>query len=204
MALNSKHQQFINEYLKCWNATKAYQLVYPKASEESARRLGSNLLTNVDISAAIQQRLDENAMSANEVLQRLADHGRGTLADFVSVNESGWSVDLDKAQKAEKLHLLKKITRTEKTLKSKGNEETTVVTSIELHDVQNALTLLGKNLGIFSDQVKLINELDRALDQLEKNLDYDTYRNILSILANSGVGGASAAKNREAASGNQE
>lgn len=202
MALSRKQTVFIDEYLKCWNATQAaIRAGYP---EKSARTVGSENLAKPDISAAIQKRLDENAMSANEVLQRLADHGRGTLADFVSVNESGWSVDLDKAQQAEKLHLLKKITRTEKTFKSKGNEETTVVTSIELHDVQNALTLLGKNLGIFSDQVKLINELDRALDLLETNLDDDTYRNILSILANSGVGGASAAKNREAASGNQE
>lgn len=204
MALSKKHQQFVNEYLKCWNATRAYMAAYPGASDETARRNSSDLLTKTDISSAIQQRIDENAMSANEVLQRLAEHGRGTLQDFVKVNENGWDIDLHKAQQLEKLHLLKKISRTEKTFRVKDKEETTVVTTIELHDVQNALNLLGKNLGIFSDSVKLVNELERALDVLQDKLDDSTYKAVLSALSSGGFGGASAAKNREETSGSQE
>lgn len=192
--MSSKHQQFVNEYLKCWNATRAYMAVYPKVSESSARRLSSNLLTNVDIKAAIQERIDENAMSANEIVQRLGRHARGSLSEFITVSDEDWSVDLQKAQKSENLDLLKKITRTEKTFKIKDKEETTVITTIELHDVQNALTLLGKNQGLFSDQIKITNELERALDLLEKNLDDDTYDTVLSALSAGGFGGAKAAK----------
>lgn len=192
--LSLKHQQFVNEYLKCWNATRAYMAVYPKVSESSARRLSSNLLTNVDIKAAIQRRIDENAMSANEIVQRLGRHARGSLSEFIKVDDEDWSVDLQKAQKSENLDLLKKITRTEKTFKIKDKEETTVITTIELHDVQNALTLLGKNHGLFSDQIKITNELERALDLLEKKLDDDTYDTVLSALSDGGFSGAKAAK----------
>lgn len=203
MVLSKKHQQFVNEYLKCWNATRAYQVVYPNATYETARVEATRFLAKPSISSAIQARIDANAMSANEVLQRLADHGRGTLQDFVKVDEDGWDIDLHKAQQLEKLHLLKKISRTEKTITTKGVENTTVTTVIELHDVQNALNLLGKNLGIFSDSVKLVNELERALDVLQDKLDDSTYEAVLSALSSSGFGQATVAKNREATSGNQ-
>lgn len=181
--MTPKHKQFINEYLKCWNATRAYQVVYPGVTYDTASVDAHRLLRNAKIAAAIQKRIDENAMSANEVLQRLAEHGRGTLQDFVKVNENGWDIDLHKAQQLEKLHLLKKLTRTEKTITIGTKSETTIVTTIELHDVQNALALLGKNLGIFSDSVKLINELDRALDVLEQKLNQEEFKKVLKVLS---------------------
>ena len=192
--LSLKHQQFVNEYLKCWNATRAYMAVYPKTSENTARTTASKLFAKANISEAIQERINENAMSANEIVQRLGRHARGSLSEFITVNDEDWSVDLQKAQKSENLDLLKKITRTEKTFKIKDKEETTVITTIELHDVQNALTLLGKNQGLFSDQIKITNELERALDLLEKNLDDDTYDTVLSALSDGGFGGAKATK----------
>lgn len=192
--LSLKHQQFVNEYLKCWNATRAYMAVYPKTSENTARTTASKLLAKANISEAIQRRIDENAMSANEIVQRLGRHARGSLSEFIKVDDEDWSVDLQKAQKSENLDLLKKITRTEKTFKIKDKEETTVITTIELHDVQNALTLLGKNHGLFSDQIKITNELERALDLLEKKLDDDTYDTVLSALSDGGFSGAKAAK----------
>ena len=192
--LSLKHQQFVNEYLKCWNATEAYKAAYPKASSDTARNNGSALLANASITAEIQQRLNESAMTANEVVQRLGKHGRADMSDFLEVDESGYSLCLDKAKKLGKLDLLKKITRTEKTFKAKGGEETVVTTTVELHDVQNALTLIGKKHGLFSDQFKITNELDRALELLEKNLDDDTFDRILSILATGGFGSTAAAK----------
>ena len=77
MALSPKHRVFCEEYLKTWNATDAYQAAYPKSSRETARRNGSRLLTNADISEEIQRRVDEQTMSANEVLSRLAEQARG-------------------------------------------------------------------------------------------------------------------------------
>ena len=82
--MNPRHQQFINEYINCYfNATEAYRLVYPKSSAESARASASELLTIPNISTEIQRRIAENAMCANEVLGRLAEHARGDLGDFL-------------------------------------------------------------------------------------------------------------------------
>lgn len=181
--MNIKHTQFVNEFLKCWNATHAYRSVYPNASSDAARNNGARLLANDRVSSAIKARIEENAMTANEVLQRLARHGRATIEDFITVNATDWTFDVEKAQQSGKLDLLKKLTRTEKTVTVGGKEETTVTTVIELHDVQNALTLLGKNLGLFSDQLKLINELERALDLLEQRLSQEEYMKVLTILS---------------------
>ena len=72
MALNHKRQKFVEEYLKCWNATKAAQ----EAGYKFPRRQGSRLLTDVDINNLIKERLDELHMTADEVLKRLADIAR--------------------------------------------------------------------------------------------------------------------------------
>jgi len=45
-----KEQQFIKAYIECnGNATKAYSKVFPQVKKESARRLGSLLLSKLDI-----------------------------------------------------------------------------------------------------------------------------------------------------------
>jgi phage terminase small subunit len=57
--LSDKRQLFIAEYIanNC-NATKAYASVY-SVNEESARREGSRLLSNVDIKAEIDKEIDK-------------------------------------------------------------------------------------------------------------------------------------------------
>lgn len=158
MGLSSKQLAFIDYYLTHWNATKAATLA--GYSERSARSIGSENLTKPDIQEAIEARLIELKMSADEVLTRLSDHARGSIADFVTVSEpstdlenatdmqdakaiaGGWRLDLLKAEQSGKLHLIKK-------LKSGqwGPE-------IEIHDAQTALALLGKHHGLFTDKVE--------------------------------------------------
>ncbi len=55
MKINKKQQLFINEYLKDFNATRAYRVAYPNATYDSARKSGSNLLTKIDIQKAIEE-----------------------------------------------------------------------------------------------------------------------------------------------------
>jgi len=190
MALSAKHQQFVNEYLTCWVATEAYQRVYPKSSYESAQASASELLGNPNISQEIQRRITEHAMTANEVLARLAEHARGDMDDYLT--EDG-GIDLPKARKARKTRLLKKITsrRVVRTKEDEEIEDTT--TSIELYDAQAALLQIGKHLDLFSDKIniKLEKELNSALDALEKSLDSDTYAKVLAVLAGK-LGGAKA------------
>lgn len=158
MALSAKQSAFVEEYLRCWNATDAYQAIYPKSSRDAARASAARLLANVSISEAIQQRVDELAMSANEVLIKLAEHARADYKDFISVAANGDLVlDMDKAEG--KTHLIKRVTsrRTIRTLKDAEIDET--VLSVELHDAQAALVQIGKHHKLFTDNVQQSGEV---------------------------------------------
>jgi phage terminase small subunit len=158
MALSPKHRKFCEEYLRLWNATDAYLAAYPKSSRDAARRDGSRLLTNADIAAEIQARIEELTMSANEVLTRLAEQARADYKDFLAVAENGdIGLDMDKAEG--KTHLIKKVTqrRTVRTTKDTQIDET--VLSVELHDAQAALVQLGKHHKLFTDNVQQSGEV---------------------------------------------
>lgn len=180
MALSPKHQQFVNEYLKTWNATEAYRRVY-NCAYETANANGAKLLVNTSISDAIQQRIIENAMTADEVLARLAKHARGNMGDFLNVNANGATIDLVKAHNGEQLDIVRKFTQTTKRYGETEIEEVT----IDLYDAQSALLNMGKHLDLFSDKLtlKLEKELKQALDALEKSLDSNTYNQVLAVLA---------------------
>lgn len=142
MALTKKQQAFVEHYLREWNATRA--AVLAGYSEKTARSIGSENLTKPDIAAAIQARLDELKMSADEVLLRLADQARATMDDFIDPERK--DVDLVRAAERGKLHLVKKFSR------STGKVETV---TIELHDAQAALVQLGRHHKLFTDRTEI-------------------------------------------------
>lgn len=151
--LKNGHLAFVNEYFLCnMNATDAYANTHPKATRESARRLGSQLLTNVDIQEEIQRRLEEKQLSADEVLARLGDMARADMRDFIKAFEIGEKtavlVDLGKALEEGKTHLIKKLK-----YNAQGGLE------IELHDSQSALEKLGRHHNLFKDSVEHSGEV---------------------------------------------
>jgi len=93
MPLTIKQQRFVDEYLQCFNATEA--ALKAEYSPATARTQGSFLLTNVDIRAEIEARVNEYAAIANEVLHHLANIARADIGDLV--DESG-NLDLKKAR----------------------------------------------------------------------------------------------------------
>lgn len=139
MALNDKQKLFIEHYLTCLNATEAARRA--GYSLKTASSIGYENLRKPEIAEEIQRRVAEVAMSSDEVLRRLADHARGTLEDFIKFKKDGDTIDLAEAQKAGKLHLLKKV----RVDKDGG-------VTIELHDPQAALVQLGRYHGLFLDK----------------------------------------------------
>lgn len=136
--LTNKQRVFIETYLATWNATEAArQAGYAYPNVEGAR-----LLVNPSIAAAVKERIAEKAMTADEVLLRLAEHGRGSMADFVTDLGSAVRLDLKKAARNGKLHLLKSFADTRQGVK------------VELYDAQAALALLGKHHGLFTDKTE--------------------------------------------------
>ena len=133
--LSYKQRVFVEQYLKCWNATEAARLAGYKHSNVQ----GPRLLVNVGIQAAIEARLADLTMSANEVLVRLADQARSSMADFVYVTKDG-QIKISLANAA-KLHLIRKISLT-----AEGGLQ------IELYDAQDALKLIGQHHKLFTQK----------------------------------------------------
>lgn len=150
--LNDKQRAFVEQYLICWNASEAARRA---GYNGKSNVVGPRLLANVSIQAAIQERLAEFKMSANEVLTRLTDHARGSMAPFIRRDVDGdlYGFDLSETQP---LHLVKKASVTRRRQKDDRDEIVTVETvTIELYDAQAALALLGKHHKLFTDRSEI-------------------------------------------------
>lgn len=152
--MNARQALFVEEYLRTFNATQA--ALAAGYSPKTAHSIGAENLKKPEIATAISQRLTEAAMSADEVLMRLADHARGSIDDFVQVTEAGPVFNFKAAQEAGKLHLIKKLkTKTKIYVAGKGDEAidvTEIDVEFELYDAQSALEKLGRHHKLFTDQ----------------------------------------------------
>ncbi len=150
--LTPKQSQFIDEYLSCFNASEAARRAgySPKTAQEQSSRL----LSNAIIRAAIEARLRESAMSADEVLARLASQARldgfSALEVYLHVDidpdtgEQRWRYDFDAAKADGRLQLLIDYARS-------GRGETTKL----LVDTQTAaLDKLAKALRLYDKPIE--------------------------------------------------
>lgn len=171
MALSAKQKAFINEYLIDGNATRAAERAGYKGDENTLAVTGYDNLRNPKIAEAISQRTAESAMSGDEVLGRLAEQARGTIADFVTFDAQGNpGFDLQSAAVLGKMGLVKKLkikTRTYTTpavtvapaedaqaegeVEVENVEVTETTVEFELHDAQAALVQIGKHHRLFVD-----------------------------------------------------
>lgn len=152
MALSIKHQRFVEEYLQNSNATEAYQAVYPGVNRTTAASNGWRLLRTARVAEAIQARLDQAAMPADEVLARITDQARADIDDFL---DTDGAFDLTKARRGKRTALLKKL-KTKTTTRIVGEMEVqTVEVEFELHDAQAALGMLGKYYKLFADKLEI-------------------------------------------------
>jgi len=89
MSLTNKQQKFVDEYLKCFNATEAARRAGYKATNGSLATIGYENLRKVEISEKINQHLQASAMSVDEVLMRLGQQARGSMEDFLDFQAGG-------------------------------------------------------------------------------------------------------------------
>lgn len=152
--MRNKQRVFIEEYFKDWNATQA--ALRAGYSVRSAYSIGQENLKKPEIMDAIQARIDEKVMSADEVLIRLGEHARGDIGNFLDISSMSFGVDLDAAKEKGMTHLIKKVKmRTTTTLSKEGIETETHDIEIELYDAQNALIQIGKHHKLFTDNTDL-------------------------------------------------
>jgi hypothetical protein len=159
--LTNRQRVFVELYLTLWNATEAArQAGY---SGRSANVTGPRLLVNASVQKAIEHRIAEKTATADEVLMRLTDHSRSSMADFI--NDFG-TIDIDKARAAGKMHLIKKLKQhTTRISKTDGEDVEYHDIEIELYDAQAATVQLGRARGVFNadqtnaPQVTVTNQL---------------------------------------------
>ncbi len=149
MALTNKQEIFISEYLKSWNATKA--AIAAGYSERTAYSIGSELLKKPEIASHVRERIEANAMTANEVLGRLAAHARGDIMDLVDPHT--FTLDWDKAKERGATNLVKKVKQT--IINNEKTEQQTEIFEFEMYDAQAALVHIGKQLGLFVSKTEV-------------------------------------------------
>jgi len=139
VALSVKQQLFINEYLVDFNATRAAERAGYTGNDNTLAVTGHDLLRKPNIKQAIGARLQESAMTADEVLMRLAEQARGLSAEYV---DADGAINIDLVVSNGKTHLIKKI------------RDTLYGRTYEMYDAQVALRLLGEHHGLFSGSVE--------------------------------------------------
>lgn len=144
--LNNQQKLFVECYLKHFNATRAAKEA--GYSEKTAYSQGHDLLKKPEIQSRVRARLDEAAMSANEVLYHLTQIARGDLNDLVDDNGN---LDLKKAREEGKTNLLKRIKSRNITTENSDIYEA----ETEGYDRLRALELLGKHHALFTDKMKI-------------------------------------------------
>lgn len=143
------------------NATLAAAL----AGYKHPRRIGNRLSTKVHIREAIEAKLNEVAMSEEEVLIRLSERAASDPGAFIRFNADGSpdqlpALDLTRARRKGQLGNLKKI----KTRRTPGDNPMEI-TEVELYDALPALALLAKYHGLI-DKGKVEDET--AADPIEE------------------------------------
>lgn len=156
--MNNRQKRFVEEYLVDFNATQA--AIRAGYSQKTARSIASALLTKLDISEAISERL----MSADEVIARLTDIARGDIKDLMHISSMGYELELlakddDGIFKVNPhTKLIKKIKQKVTTIMPRnqdGEEKEIVETDLELYSALDALALLGRHYKLFTDKTEL-------------------------------------------------
>jgi len=144
-----KHRLFIDELFKCnMHQAQAYLNVYG-GDYDNARARSSGLVAKRNIAEEIERRLSEKAMTANEVIARLAEQAQAQYSDYISPDGT---VDLGRLLEDGKGHLIKK---------TKHNKDGKL--EVEFYDAQSALVHIGKIHSLFTDRVEHTGEVEHKV-----------------------------------------
>ena len=159
--LTAKQRLFIGEYLIDLNATKAAERA--GYSKKTAKEQGARLLTNVDISATIQEAMDKRAekleITAERVLAEIAKCAFINMGDFLRIDPASGRAFIDLSRAApEQLAALCAFEQeewVERAGEGRGNFEAVRKIRLKLTDKLGALEKLGKHLKLFTDKCEL-------------------------------------------------
>lgn len=158
----ARHMAFVDNYFICgMNATEAYRRTYPKCKkDESAWASASQLLREPKVRAAIDERMRELQMTADEAVSRLSDMARGDIRDLL--DEEG-NLDWEKARQLGVTKLIKKLKVTTTVSGNEESERETTIQDVELHDPQAAIDKILKVHGRYRNIVELDSKVIKVV-----------------------------------------
>ena len=169
-----KQQNFINEYLKCFNASRAAERA--GYSEKTAYSIGHDLLKKPEIKAELERVYRENTMSPEEALHHLTDIARG---DIDAVIDRFGNLDMEKARELGQTMLIKQVKQRTIT----GDDNDIHEAEISMYDRLKALDLIAKFYQLTTTtrveidwQVKAVEDIQAGrleFQSLEELFDHD-------------------------------
>lgn len=167
--LTDRQKVFCLLYIKCFNATKAYQKVYG-CSEYTAAVNGCRLLKSAKIKAEIlalkQERLNQEYISEHDIFQKYMDIAFADITDYVSfgreqvpVMGAFGPVSVEDPETGENIPLLKEVNAIR--FKESSEVDGTLIAevkqgkdgaSIKLADRMKALDWLSKHMNMATEE----------------------------------------------------
>jgi hypothetical protein len=132
-------------------------------SERAARTTAAKKVSQGNISAAVQQRIQGvTGATTEETLLLLASHMRADVADFRDCFNDDGTLNLARAKELGVSRLVKKIKSVPVVLRVDGETVVRYQTEIELHDSQNAAKTLFGNLRLQAGEPTAITRHEDA------------------------------------------
>lgn len=179
--LTDKQQLFCIYYIRCFNATKAYQKAYG-CDYRTAQSNGYQLLTNTYIRDEImrlkQERLNREFLSETDIFQKYMDIAFADVTDFVEFGTEEMEVILDTGEH-------KTITVSHVNIKNDTDVDGSIISEVskgkdgvkvKLADRMKALQWLSDHMDLATDKQKaeialLKSKADAGKDDRENKLD---------------------------------
>ena len=179
--LTDKQQLFCIYYIRCFNATKAYQKAYG-CDYRTAQSNGYQLLTNTYIRDEImrlkQERLNREFLSETDIFQKYMDIAFADVTDFVEFGNEEMEVILDTGEH-------KTITVSHVNIKNDTDVDGSIISEVskgkdgvkvKLADRMKALQWLSDHMDLATDKQKaeialLKSRADAGKDDRENKLD---------------------------------
>ena len=183
--LTDKQRLFCVLYVKCFNATKAYQKAYC-VDYPTANAHGYELLSKVVIKKEIERlkrnRLNREFLSENDIFQKYMDIAFADITDYVEFGQEEVNVmamygpvQIKDEETGEKVPLMRKVNTVR--FKDSSNVDGTIIseikhgrngTSIKLADRMKALQWLSDHMDLATAEQKARIENIKASTELER------------------------------------
>lgn len=147
--LKPEHRVFAESYIYDWNATRAYKVAYPKASDETARVNASRLLTNANIQAYIKDIQEDLEKIAGISRLRIAQEHLKIVNTSIAQLHNTWieRKEFDKLTDDQKSSIQEISTQIKVNKNSDGTLEENEYIKIKLYDRQKSMDALTKLFG---------------------------------------------------------